>query len=373
MTQEKNKSISILGLRGIPAKHGGFETFAEKLACYLVAKGWNVTVYCQKLSEGNIVEDTWNGIRLMHIPVKQEGSLGSLVFDWKSILHSIRDDSLKLTLGYNTAVFNVITRLAGRFNIINMDGIEWKREKWSKPIQAWFYLNERIGCLVGNHLVADHPEIENHLATRVSRKKITMIPYGAEPLHDADSAILKEYQLTPNEYGLIIARAEPENSILEIVKGFCCRRRSQKLLVLGDYSPERNNYHRRIMEAANDSVVFAGAIYDKEKVAALRFFSRLYIHGHKVGGTNPSLIEALGAGSPVLAHNNRFNRWVAGDGAEYFQDAQDCAEKFSELLNDDEKISLMKKASRENFEKRFTWDEILLRYETLLLNHICNK
>jgi len=363
-----NKKISILGIRGIPGRHGGFESFAEKFALYLVERGWSVTVYCQELGDGAIYQDSWLGVDLVHIPVKQAGSLGSILFDWKSILHARRHDGKKLTLGYNTAIFNVILRLSGHINFINMDGLEWRRKKWSTLIKAWLYINERLGCLIGNHLVADHPEIENHLATRVSRKKITMIPYGATAIESANLAVLEKYNLLPNRYVILIARLEPENSILEIVKGFCHQTRPEKLVVLGDYDPTSNNYHRKIIDAANSNVLFLGAIYDEEIINALRFYCKLYVHGHSVGGTNPSLVEALGANSAILAHDNKFNRWVTDNQSEYFRGAGDCSTQFTILLNNGEKIARMKKASKERFEKCFILEDILRRYEDLILN-----
>ena len=127
--------------------------------------------------------------------------------------------------------------------------------------------------------------------------------------------------LTPGQYVTLIARPEPENSVLEIVAAFSAKRpRGLKLVVLGAYHPEALPYHAQVMAAASPEVVFAGALYDHALVNALRLHGLLYLHGHQVGGTNPSLIEAMGAGNPVLAHDNRFNRWVARDGAWYFQD-----------------------------------------------------
>ena len=139
-----------------------------------------------------------------------------------------------------------------------MDGLEWRRQKWSTPEKAWLYLNERLGCWFGNHLVADHPEIENHLATRVSRHKITMIPYGAERVGKANASLLKPYGLTPDNYSIIIARPEPENNILEIVSAFSSQRRNSKLVVLGNYRPNQNEYHQKVLAAASDEVVFSG-------------------------------------------------------------------------------------------------------------------
>jgi len=206
-----------------------------------------------------------------------------------------------LTLGYNTAVFCLAYRLKGIANLINMDGIEWRRQKWSTLERVWLYFNERAGCWLGNHLIADHPEIKAHLATRVANSKITMIPYGADRIDNADSGVLAQYGLQPGGYAMVIARPEPENSILEIVAAFSRKPRGMRLVVLGRYDLEMP-YHKQVMDAASAEVMFPGAIYDKATVSALRFHSALYAHGHQVGGTNPSLVEAMGAGSAVLAH-----------------------------------------------------------------------
>ena len=361
------KKLQILGIRGIPAAHGGFETFSEYLALYLVDRGWDVTVYCQEEGNGGISESEWCGVKRVHIPIAGDGPKSTVLFDYKSVIESCNRDGLILTLGYNTAILNAIYRLRGKTNLINMDGIEWRRGKWGAIAKAWFYLNERFGCWFGNHLIADHPDIKAHLASRVSQSKITMIPYGAEPVFQADVKLLDAYGLVPNNYGVLIARAEPENSILEAVQAFSCKRRNRKLVVLGKYEPENNAYHRAVMAAASDEVVFVGAIYEKPIVNALRHFARFYVHGHQVGGTNPSLVEALGACSPVLAHDNVFNRWVAGDAAEYFSDAASCSERLDQLFSDDGRVEEMRISARARFEKQFTWDRILREYEALLL------
>lgn len=360
------KKIKILGIRGIPAAHGGFETFAERLALYLVGRGWQVTVYCQEDGEGAITEDVWEGVRRIHIPVSRSGPMGTIVFDWKSTFHAAREPGQVLTLGYNTASFGLVYRLRGMRNLINMDGIEWHRQKWSKAARAWFYLNDWAGCWLGNHLVADHPEITNHLATRVRRNKITMIPYGADQVESADIGVLAEYGLEAGRYAVVIARAEPENSILEVVRAFSSQPRNVKLVVLGRYTPDSNPYHKAVLAAASAEVVFAGAIYDSVKVAALRFFARFYVHGHQVGGTNPSLVEAMGAGSAILAHDNRFNRWVAGPGACYFSDAEGCGQQMNVLFANDQLVEQMSAFSRERHQQAYTWSEVLNQYETLL-------
>lgn len=361
-----NKIIRILGTRGIPAQHGGFETFAERLALYLVSKGWDVTVYCQEEGNKRFFEDRWNGVRLVHIPVRQKGARGTIVFDWLSTLYAVHEKGLVLILGYNTAAFSAIYRLKGITHLINMDGIEWQRQKWNAFERVWLYLNERLGCWLGNHLIADHPEIKQHLVSRVSESKITMIPYGADRIEVANLTVMEKYGLMPHQYVLVIARPEPENSIREIVLAFSRKSREMKLVVLGQYDYENILYHRQVLDAASDEVVFLGAIYDKQMLSALRFHSLLYVHGHQVGGTNPSLVEALGAGNPVLAHDNRFNRWVAGPGAQYFIDEQACAEQFDLLLNDQTKLLQMRLASIKRHEEMFAWENVLGQYEELL-------
>ena len=360
------KHLAILGTRGVPARHGGFETFAEKLSLYLVAHDWRVTVYCQEDATEPLHESIWRGVRRIHIPVGQGGSAGTMLFDLKVAWHALSEKGLLLTLGYNTALFNLLQRLKGQVNLINMDGIEWRRDKWGVAAKTWFWLNERAGCWIGNHLVADHPEIKNHLATRVSISKITMIPYGGDDIQQADEAALTPLGLRAGEFSVVIARPEPENSFLEMARAFTRKRRHHKLVMLGNFNPGTNTYHRAVIAAGNDEVLFPGAIYDARIVKALRFHSRFYLHGHRVGGTNPSLVEALGAGSAVIAHNNRFNRWVAGAGAAYFEDEEDCARLFDRLLGDDASLRQMKAASRTRFLERFTWEHVLAEYENLL-------
>ncbi len=325
------RRIRLLGCRGIPAAHGGFETFAEYLALHLQRRGWEVTVYCQVEGDGGIGEDEWRGVRRVNVPVRRGGPLGTIIFDWRCIRHAAREPGLTLTLGYNTAVFCSWLRLKGVTNLINMDGIEWRRAKWPWPVRVWFWANDWLGCWLGDHLIADNPGIASHLATRVSRKKITMIPYGSPCVDSADPALLAPYGLEPNRFATLVARPEPENSILEVVRAFSRRPRGIKLVVLGKYD-RGHAFQREVLEAASDEVLFPGAIYDKATLAALRFHSLFYVHGHQVGGTNPSLVEALGAGNAVLAYDNVFNRWVAGEAAVYFCDEDDCAQWIDRLV-----------------------------------------
>lgn len=374
----KQKKLLILGTRGIPGHHGGFETFAERLALYLVNRGWRVTVYCQsngeKFYDRKLYYSLWEGIDLVHIPVPKNNSLWSIWFDFKAALNAVSQEGIILTLGYNTAIFSLLYYLRNRFNVINMDGMEWWRKKWNPIEKAWLYINERCAVWLSDHLIADHPHIKHYLRKEVrTSKPISVIPYSATVVTQADETLLKRYCLIPEKYALVIARPEPENSILEIVSAFSQRPRNILLVILGNYLPHENSYHQQVIEAASDEVMFFGAIYNQEVVKSLRYFTRLYIHGHQVGGTNPSLVEALSAGSPVLAHNNPFNSWVAGKDAYYFNDEDECSQKITQILDDETNIESMKCNSFARYYEEFADDRDLKAYEDLFLNQLNRK
>jgi glycosyltransferase involved in cell wall biosynthesis len=360
------RALRILGTRGVPAAHGGFETFAERLALHLHARDWRVTVYCQQDGRGAITEDHWQGVRRVHIPVAAAGPKGTIVFDWIATRHAAHAGEPCLTLGYNTAVFCTLLRLARVRNVINMDGIEWRRDKWGAVAKAWFWLNEAAGARLGDHLVADHPEIARHLQRWVKADRITTIPYGADRLEALPEAPVRALGLEPGRYATLIARPEPENSVLEAVEAWSRRPRGVLLAVLGHYRDDVA-YHRAVRAAAGPEVRFLGAIYEPAVVQALRFHGLLYVHGHRVGGTNPSLVEALGAGNAVLAHDNAFNRWVAGDAARYFRDADGAAACLDAMLADAAALRRLQAAARARHAAAFAWPDVLAAYEAMLL------
>jgi glycosyltransferase involved in cell wall biosynthesis len=360
--------VSILGTRGVPSSHSGFETFAQDFALFLLSRGHEVTVYCQLDEEQAAQEDTWNGIRRVMLPAGK-GSRRTMAFDWKAIRHSMRDNSVVLTLGYNTAVFNLLYRFSGIPNIMNMDGLEWKREKWSGPAKAWFWLNEWAGSRVANHLIADHPEIGRHLERHTPQEKISVIPYGSDVVTSAPEYLIQKYHLSSKGYHILIARPEPENYILEIVRAYSQRERGIPLVILGKYKQDGTTYQKAVLDAAGPEIRFLGPIFDRDIVKSLRFHARAYIHGHRVGGTNPSLVEALGAGNAVIAHDNRFNRWVAGEGASYFRSATDIDGILNSLAADPAQLLAMEDASRKRHREAFTQEQVLTMYEELLAQY----
>lgn len=352
----------------MPANHGGFETAAERIGTDLVQRGWRVIVYCQLEGEAEPRRDVWRGIERVFLPSKFEGAKGTIVFDAKVVQHVLSDagaDDICLTFGYNTAFLNYALKAKGLRQLINMDGIEWSRQRWSRGEKAFLYANERLGCWVGDHLIADHPAIRTHLETRVSGAKITTVAYGADAVLAAPPQLVTEYGVEPGRYAIVVARPVPENSVLEIVRGFSAERRGIKLLVLGNYDPT-DAYHAEVLDAASDEVVFAGAVYQPQVTQALRLHAVAYLHGHTVGGTNPSLVEALGCGNPVIAHDNKYNRGVAEDAGLYFVDHVSFAARLVEVLEDADLRERMSERGRERHAEHFTWQRITDQYEAEL-------
>ncbi len=357
--------LNILGTRGIPAAHGGFETFAERFALHLVAQGIGVTVYCQTY-DPNIAQgrrDMWHGVERVFFRPRRGGPVGTIEFDLACTHHVIKQPGVDLVLGYNTAVFCGLQKLAKRRVYMNMDGIEWQRRKWSWPARQWLKANEWLGARLADVPIADHPQIAQHVLARCGRHSV-MIPYGADAIDHAPDAPLADYGLTSGDYFISIARPEPENSILEILKAHQASGTDKKLMVLGNII-KGNAYHEEILKFASDRVQFPGGIYDPATVASLRFHARGYFHGHQVGGTNPSLVEALGAGNAVIAHDNRFNRWTAGAGQYYFSGVADCAKHVARLSVDDLAVHRARQAASAQHQAHFKWDDVLGKYQML--------
>jgi len=357
-----SKKVWIIGIRGVPAEHGGFETFAERFALYAQDKGWEVNVFCQKFGKGETTFSEWNGVKQINIFSHFSGALGTLYFDLKSIFHAARSRSgVALVLGYNSAVLNAMLKLFGIKVVINMDGFEWKRKKWSWPYKVWFYINERLGVLFADRIVLDHPELSNYFDNYWPKRPRHVIAYGGDKLIP-DESHLGEYGLKKDQFYLVIARPEPENNILFIVESHVLSKTNIPLVILGNYD-ESNAYHKKILKTANQSekgnIIFLGAIYDAAKTFSMRHFCKAYIHGHVVGGTNPSLVESIVAQSRLIAHDNRFNRWVAQKTAHYFDDQYQLITMFRsfEVEMCDNLVEHMRCNA-----KRFEWPLILEDY-----------
>ncbi|MGP9683228.1 DUF1972 domain-containing protein [Brachybacterium sp. AOP3-A1-3] len=361
-------TVRILGTHGVPAAYGGFETAAENVGIYLRDQGWKVIVYCQVPGQGATTTDVWNGLERVLIPESRDGWLGTSSFDLKSVRHALRahrKGDVWLTFGYNTGVFDIIPRLRRIPNVVNMDGMEWTRKRWGIARQAILLANERIAGCVGNVLIADHPVIAQYLGRHFGRRRVTTITYGAHEVTEAPVGPVEAAGLTPGRYGIVVCRPIPENSVVEIVSAWSRKHRGMPLVVVGPYG-DTDPYHAEVMAAASDEVIFPGAIFEPARLNALRHHAALYLHGHTVGGTNPSLVEAMAAGNAVVAHRNVYNTWVAGEGNAYFTDADDLGTILDDLVDDAARQRTMGAASHARYLSEFTWDRIGGEYEAAL-------
>lgn len=363
------RTVRILGTHGVPAAYGGFETAAENVGLYLRNQGWRVIVYCQVAGTGEITTDVWNGLERVLIPEEREGWIGTASFDLASIRHARRQyaaGEVWLTFGYNTGVFDIAPRLRAIPNVINMDGMEWTRRRWGLVKQAILLANERIAGIVGSVLIADHPVIARYLGRHFGKRRVQTITYGAYEITAAPTDAVTALGLIPGQYGIVVCRPIPENSVREIVAAWSREPRGMPLLVVGPYGDD-DPYHREVRASASDEVIFPGPIFDAERLGALRFHSAVYLHGHTVGGTNPSLVEAMAAGNAVIAHRNPYNTWVAGEGNDYFDGVDDLSATIGDVLSDEHRRDRMSAASRQRFTEEFTWTKIGSDYEQALL------
>jgi glycosyltransferase involved in cell wall biosynthesis len=272
-------------------------------------------------------------------------------------------------LGYGSSIFCFIPRLWGSTVWINMDGVEWARSKWSTLAKLWFKLMEAAAMWTPDRIIADAEGILRHLKSRHHRlPAVSVIPYGAPVITVVPEArLLDEWCLSAGRYYLVVCRLEPENSVREIIKGFLQSASEYPLIIVGSID-RKTAYIKELLTLGEARVCFVGTVYDAEKLQALRYHALAYLHGHTVGGTNPSLLEALGCGNIVIAHNNVYNREVAGNSATYFYQENEVAECIEMIgLYLPGLLQQIKARAQERVKNRYSWDAVIESYYATLL------
>ena len=355
--------IGILGTRGIPNQYGGFEQFAQHLSEGLLQKGHDVWVY--NSNKHSYKEDNWCGINIIHC-VDLEGSLGTagqFVYDFNCIVDARkRKFDILLHLGYTSD--SIWHRLwpSGVVNVVNMDGLEWKRSKYNRLVQQFLKYAEKLAATKADMLVADSVGIKSYLIGK-HNKESTYIPYGAEVFEDSNPQILKTWGLSPKQYLLCIARMEPENNLEMIINGYLMSKQEIPLVLVGKTDNKFGKYLKQ--KYSNKSILFTGGIYDADAINNLRHFSTLYFHGHSVGGTNPSLLEAMACGCSIAAHENQFNRAILAENAFYFSSRNDIHSIIEQQSHDVRLVSSHVKNNLENISSLYNWPKIVDQYEHL--------
>lgn len=362
--------LAILGTRGIPAQYGGFETFAEEISIRLVEKGVHVTVYCDANNYTDNLQQ-YKGVQLVYVTSLKLWLLTTILFDLKCLWHARKQYDVVYMLGYGASLFAFIPRLWKKKVWINMDGLEWKRSKWSGLAKLWLKLMEKIAMRTPSRIIADAKGIEDDLRSRYSGiPPCSMIPYGAPLISGAELSLLAEFELGANQYYLLVCRLEPENYILEILRGYILSNSKLPLIIVGNHK-SGTDYVNKLLSVNDARIRFIGTIYDQNKLRALRYYAFAYFHGHSVGGTNPSLLEALGCGNGVIAHENPFNREVASNAAEYFQEINDIPAIVNKLESNPTFLEEMRYFARRIIKDKYQWERITNEYYNLLVSEIC--
>ena len=314
--------IAILGTRGVPNYYGGFEQFAEYFSVYLVEKGHEVYVYNSHNHPHQ--ETTFKGVNIIHCydPEYKMGSFGQFIYDYNCILDSRkRNFDIILQLGYTSSSVFFFLLPKKPVIITNMDGLEWKRSKYSWPMKQFLKFAERLGAMSSDFLIADSLGIKKSLKERYN-KDSEYIAYGAYPFVNPNENIPAEYNVEKGAYNMIMARFEPENNIDMVLQGIASLNDPTPILVIGNHNTKYGGYLKEKFKSYSQ-IKFIGALYNIDHLNNLRYFSKLYFHGHSVGGTNPSLLEAMASKALILAHNNDFNKGVLKDNAYYFSNPQE--------------------------------------------------
>lgn len=357
--------IAILGTRGIPACYGGFETFAEKLAIGLTERGVDVTVFCET-GEAPAPE-VFQGVKLRYVSAPLLGPLQTILFDLKCLWAVRKGYDVVYMLGYGAAPFCLIPRLWGSEVWINPDGLEWARSKWGAVAKAYFRLMEWSSLHVANRIIADADAIASSLASRHGElSACTMIPYGCEVIETPPSvAPLSVWGLQPSDYYLVVCRLEPENHVLEILQAFQKSHSNKKLIVLGNHLAG-TSYVAQLCEVQDPRIKMIGTVFDSAKLTCLRYYSFAYMHGHSVGGTNPSLLEAMGCGNLILAHDNPFNRETLGSCGCFFDSVTALEQIINSIEQKPTELAQFREAARARALANYSWSDIISQYASLL-------
>lgn len=351
--------IAILGTRGVPNYYGGFEQFAEFFSVYLVEKGHEVSVY--NSHNHPFQEQSFHGVNIIHKydPEYKLGTFGQFIYDFNCIVDARnRNFDIILQLGYTSNSIWCFLLPKKALIITNMDGLEWKRSKYSKPVQQFLKFAERLAAISSDYLIADSIGIQTFLKEKYN-KESTYIAYGAHLFNNPSEVILSHYNVEKEQYNMIMARFEPENNLDMVLEAVAMSNDKKPILVIGKHETKYGEYLKNKFKD-HENIWFMGGIYNLDHLNNLRYFSNIYFHGHTVGGTNPSLLEAMASNALIAAHDNHFNKGVLEENALYFSNNQDV-KKILETTNKQNNSSFIEN-NYKAIEEKFSWEMINKSY-----------
>ncbi len=357
--------VALIGTRGVPARYGGFETYAEELGSRLAARGHRVLVTCRR----HLYPDrrsSYRGMELAYPPSVPGVATDTFSHTLCAVLPTVlwRPDAV-LMCNVANAPLALLLRAAGARVVIHVDGVEWKRRKWGPVARTYLRWAAAVACRVAHGIISDSRAIQERYRQLFGRES-AYIPYGAPLIRSRRPEVLSRFGLRPRGYFFIASRLEPENHQDIAVEAFR-RVNAGVCLAIAGSARRSSAYARKLITVKDPRIRFLGPVYDRDVVDELFCGAYGYIHGNEVGGTNPALLQAMGAGCPIVALDTVFNRETLGDAGWYFRpDATDLAEKILWLVRNPDQA----KAGGDNARARaawlYTWEDVADRTERLL-------
>ena len=365
MLLELKLKIAILGTVGLPASYGGFETLVDNLVKHHHSRALphEVTVYCSSRAyPTRPLPSTYLSAKLRYIPLWANG-IQSIPYDIWSLFSAIwRKSDVILLLGVSGALALPVVRFFSSARVItNIDGIEWRREKWQGWAGRFLRWSEKIAVRFSHDVIADNGAIADYVK-EVYGADCHVIAYGGDHAVSANAHSVEEYDL-PGTYAFSVCRIEPENNV-HLVLDALSRQASLSLVMVGNWNQSQYGRDLRAHYAGFDNLYLLDPIYDLGKLKTLRTHAACYVHGHSAGGTNPSLVEAMHFGKTVLAFDCAFNRVTTENKALYFRDAEELVSSISSL--EPSLQTELSSAMLEIAQRRYTWDVVASEYVELI-------
>lgn len=358
--------IALIGTRGVPARYGGFETCVEEVGSRLTARGHEVVVFCRPpyAVEGELeLSESYLGMQLVHLPIVRRRSLETLAHTALSVVHSAltRADAAVVFNAANSPLLPVLR--ARRIPVAtHVDGLEWRRAKWGPVGRRYYRLAESLAVRWSDEIIADAQGIADYYRSQFGAAS-ALISYGAPITNAKDAGRIEELELSAGKYHLVVARFEPENHVLEMVRAYEQSNAELPLVVVGS-APYADAYTARIRRLASSRVRLLGAVWDQDQLNQLYSHALTYLHGHSVGGTNPSLLRAAGAATFTIAYDVGFNREVLGAHADYFTTTDELTHQL-ERAEADPADSVLRGLDLQRAIQRYNWDDVTDAYEGL--------
>ncbi len=364
--------IAIMGIKGIPARFGGWETVVEELSTRLATKGYEVTVYNRSTNVGTS-DKYYKGVRLIKLPTLRSKDLSTMVHTLLATIHVLFTNA-DVVHYYTCGVspLTIFPRIAGKKTILSVDGLDWQRDKWSKFIRLYLKVSELFAVYFPDEIITDAKIVEKYYFDKY-RKRSVCIAYGANIMKSSNPGWIKRFGLEKEGYILFVGRLTPENKVHDLISAFERVRTDLKLVIVGN-DPWHKNYINSLKRTNDSRIMFPGAIYG-EGYRELNCNAYLFVLPDAVGGTHPALIEAMALGNCVLVNDTPANLEVIGDAGLYYdgeRGAEDLARQLQRLIDNPGLVKEYRKKAVQRVKRYYQWDQVVEEHEKIY-NELLNR